>query len=91
VNFDFISRYRNKYNSEPSLLACLGYSYTDYFISQMLDKGIYFQREWLNDSPVFDSTVSVKMVRFPGQLGFQNFHMTILHFENSEIKQLNLR
>lgn len=91
TNFDFISRYRIKYNNEPNLLGCLGYSYTNYFCSLLQEKGMYFQRDWLKTTAVIDSTASVQMIRFPGQLGFQNYHMTILHYEGSELKQLNLK
>jgi ABC-type branched-subunit amino acid transport system substrate-binding protein len=91
TNFDFISRYRNKYNNEPNLLGCLGYTYTNYFCSMLQDKGTYFQHDWLKTPAVIDSTVSIQMIRFPGQLGFQNYHMTILHYEGSELKQLNLK
>jgi hypothetical protein len=91
TNFDFITRYRNKYNNEPNLLGCLGYTSTNYFCSMLHDKGIYFQRDWLKIPAVIDSTASIQMIRFPGQLGFQNYHMTILHYEGSELKQLNLK
>ena len=91
TNFDFISRYRIKFNNEPNLLACLGYSYTDYFCQMLQSKGKYFQRDWLKTSAVIDSTVSVQMIRFPGQLGFQNYHMTVLHYQGPELKPLNLK
>jgi ABC-type branched-subunit amino acid transport system substrate-binding protein len=90
-NFDFISRYRIKYNNEPNLLSCIGYSYTDFFCSVIQEKGKYFQRDWLKNAALIDSTTTIQMIRFPGQLGFQNYHMTILHYEGSELKQLNLK
>jgi hypothetical protein len=91
TNFDFISRYRTKYNSEPNIMACIGYAYTNYFMSMLNDKGIYFQRDLLKATATMDSTVSIKMIRLPGQFSFQNYHMTILHYEGSELKQLNLK
>jgi len=89
-NFDFISRFRNKFNNEPNIMACIGYGFTDYFCSRLQDEGIYFQRDF-KATPTIDSTVLIQFVRLPGQLSFQNYHMTILHYEGSELKQLNLK
>jgi hypothetical protein len=91
INFNFISRYRSKYNTEPPMIGCLGYTYTDFLISALVNKGVYFQREWLNNPIVADTTASIQIARFPDQQGFQNYHLTILKFEGPVLRQLNLK
>jgi ABC-type branched-subunit amino acid transport system substrate-binding protein len=90
-NFDFINRFRSKYNNEPNVMASIGYKFTDYFCRQVYEKGKYFEHDLMYSQPAIDSTVSIKLFRFPGQTSFQNYHMTILHYQGSDLKQLNLK
>jgi hypothetical protein len=88
--FDFISTFRDKYNTEPGILAFRSYYSTRLFINQMIEKGVFFQR----DGIVVSDSAELRFFQFSkrySQKGFQNNKMSVLRFIENELHEISVK